>query len=60
MIDIEMFLGNATATPREGGAPLEVQFAPGNPYDVIIEKTNGTEYMIVEKSDSDYIIVEGR
>jgi len=54
-----LFLGDATAIPRYGSVPLEVDFTPGGPYDAIIEVSTAFDYIIIEVNESDYIIEEG-
>lgn len=58
MANIDLFLGDANAVPRAGSVPLEVDFTPGNPYDAIIEVSVNFDYIIIEDSESDYIIRE--
>ncbi len=58
MINIDLFLGDANAVPMAGSVPLEVNFTPGNPYDAIIEVSFNFDYIIIEDSESDYVINE--
>ena len=56
--DVNLFLGDAAVGPNHGMAPLEVNFAPGNPYDIIIEVDDNFYYIILEDGESGYIISE--
>jgi hypothetical protein len=51
-INLDLFYGGFDATPRNGYAPLGVQFADGNIYDLIIEDsdTDMIPNVIVEDS----------
>lgn len=52
-IDIDFLFGEITATPREGYAPLGVQFADGPNFDLIVEQSDTTQVpnLIIENSD---------
>jgi len=61
VIDLDLFYGGIDATPRNGYAPLGVQFTDGNVYNAIIEKSD-TDYIpdiiIEDSSVVDKVIIE--
>ena len=61
VIDLDLFYGGIDATPRDGYAPLGVQFTDGGIYDAIIEQSD-TDYIpdiiIEDSSVTNRIIIE--
>ena len=60
-VNLDLFYGGINADPRDGYAPLEVQFTDGNVYDAIIEDSD-TEWVpdtIIELSSvTERLIIE--